>query len=318
MSEMITYFVDGVKKYIFLENVIDTGSSGVVYKGLLEGFGYVAVKIQKATRENYKLIGKEVRVRQILGSMPDYAIPIERVLYHPIAFKNIPRGWEDVLSLTDSISQTQAICIYPYAGDLDLFRVVEIRHLDQSLPEGEKYFSKGILVQYIKNLLKGLYELHKHNIAHLDIKPENIVLDKGQLKYIDFAFSCFYPHCADRLGSPQYMAPEILISEKIQNWEKPDVFSLGVVIFFLMTLGHNLIKIKEHKNEQKEISEFFAQHPNLDEVNQIFLQRIHEFDSIFVQFDYVPILPLLEAMVDPDETQRPTAEECFLWAEQNL
>ena len=56
--------------------------------------------------------------------------------------------------------------------------------------------------------------MHRKNIAHRDIKLENILIDKkGIIKLIDFGFSC--NAAADDLlrifcGTPSYMAPEIV------------------------------------------------------------------------------------------------------------
>lgn len=73
--------------------------------------------------------------------------------------------------------------------------------------------------------------MHSLNITHRDLKPENILLDSPNLetldvKIADFGFSC----CFDPekgldlvLGSPLYMAPEIIkISEKIDNIKSYD------------------------------------------------------------------------------------------------
>ena len=56
--------------------------------------------------------------------------------------------------------------------------------------------------------------MHGKNIAHRDVKLENILIDKkGIIKLIDFGFSC--NSSADEMlrvfcGTPSYMAPEIV------------------------------------------------------------------------------------------------------------
>ena len=47
------------------------------------------------------------------------------------------------------------------------------------------------------NLVKGLSYMHKKQIAHNDIKPDNIMvnLDTGGIKYIDFGISCHGKEC---------------------------------------------------------------------------------------------------------------------------
>ena len=64
-------------------------------------------------------------------------------------------------------------------------------------------------------VVQGIYYCHQRNVAHRDIKLENILLDetKTLVKIIDFGFSTCIPH--ERkvkifCGTPSYMAPEIV------------------------------------------------------------------------------------------------------------
>ena len=60
--------------------------------------------------------------------------------------------------------------------------------------------------------------MHKDNIAHRDLKPENILLEskdrnKFNVKIADFGFACLFDPQQGLdlvLGSPLYMAPEII------------------------------------------------------------------------------------------------------------
>ena len=61
--------------------------------------------------------------------------------------------------------------------------------------------------------------MHKQKIVHRDLKPENILLASENEKHLevkiaDFGFSCvFNPNVGLdlSLGSPMYMAPEIIV-----------------------------------------------------------------------------------------------------------
>jgi serine/threonine-protein kinase ULK/ATG1 len=79
--------------------------------------------------------------------------------------------------------------------------------------------------------------LHKQNIVHRDMKPENILLtsrdmNNFELKIADLGFAVKYDPQTGLdlvLGTPLYMAPE-LIERKKYN-EKVDVWSLGVICY---------------------------------------------------------------------------------------
>lgn len=96
---------------------------------------------------------------------------------------------------------------------------------------------------YFQQLVNAITYLHEEcHIAHRDIKPENILLDKnGNLKLADFGLASRFKRkdgtlrlSSDHRGSPQYMAPEILMGVKYHP-ERTDVWSIGVLVFVLLT-----------------------------------------------------------------------------------
>jgi calcium/calmodulin-dependent protein kinase (CaM kinase) II/calcium/calmodulin-dependent protein kinase I len=71
-----------------------------------------------------------------------------------------------------------------------------------------------------------------------DIKAENILMeskDSLEIKITDFGFACFYnkeEKKSEILGSPLYMAPEIVSLEPYDN--KVDIWSVGVIAYILL------------------------------------------------------------------------------------
>jgi len=84
--------------------------------------------------------------------------------------------------------------------------------------------------------------MHKKNIIHRDIKPENILLESDDptdltIKISDFGFArCYDPlegGLQDTLGSPLYMAPEIV--KRLRYDTKVDVWAAGIMSYILLS-----------------------------------------------------------------------------------
>jgi len=90
----------------------------------------------------------------------------------------------------------------------------------------------------IQQLAKALRYCHQRGISHKDIKLENICLDKRrQPVLIDFGFCEFTsPETKSTRwdGTPEYASPEVLLNLPFDT-KKADVYSLGVVMFILLT-----------------------------------------------------------------------------------
>ncbi|XP_054070965.1 serine/threonine-protein kinase ULK3 isoform X2 [Rissa tridactyla] len=77
--------------------------------------------------------------------------------------------------------------------------------------------------------------LHDHNISHLDLKPQNILLsapENPQLKLADFGFAQHMSPWDEKhvlRGSPLYMAPEMVCRQQYDA--RVDLWSVGVILY---------------------------------------------------------------------------------------
>ena len=118
-----------------------------------------------------------------------------------------------------------------------IFELAEKRDLLEYALGGNK-FEEGICIKYIfKKILEAVDKIHEKGVVHLDIKPQNILLDKYyEPKISDFGLSKIY-NCKEKIsslgcgGSMHYYSPERYM-EKFDPI-KADVFSLGITLFVL-------------------------------------------------------------------------------------
>ncbi|XP_068452433.1 triple functional domain protein-like [Clinocottus analis] len=95
---------------------------------------------------------------------------------------------------------------------------------------------------YLRDILEALHYLHSWRIAHLDLKPENIVVElhassQPVIKLTDFGDATqlnppsVYVH--PLLGSPEFSAPELILGQPAALTS--DLWSLGVVTYVVLS-----------------------------------------------------------------------------------
>ena len=119
------------------------------------------------------------------------------------------------------------ICMNYYDGET----------LDRRLKRGPLPVAEALRI--VARAADGLACAHGHNIIHRDIKPGNIMVTaNGDVKILDFGLAKL--HSSTRItksgavvGTCAYMSPEQTLGEELD--ERSDVFSLGVVLYELLT-----------------------------------------------------------------------------------
>lgn len=108
-------------------------------------------------------------------------------------------------------------------------------NLEQLRAAGHR-FAVTEIVDLGRRLAQGVACMHRLNILHRDIKPDNLHLgDDGRLRILDLGIAACEGLTAGegRAGTPSYMAPELFAGAP-HAWTT-DLYALGVTLYRLLT-----------------------------------------------------------------------------------
>jgi serine/threonine-protein kinase len=117
---------------------------------------------------------------------------------------------------------------------MEYVRGVDLKDL---LRRGER-LTLGRVADIVEEVAEALDYAHSRGVVHRDVKPANIILtEEGRVKITDFGIARLNTSNLTQegqlLGTPNYMAPEQILGHEVDH--RADVFSLGVVLFELLT-----------------------------------------------------------------------------------
>jgi molecular chaperone DnaK (HSP70)/formylglycine-generating enzyme required for sulfatase activity len=117
-------------------------------------------------------------------------------------------------------------------------------------------------LDYFRQACEGVKAIHSAGLVHLDLKPDNLLLQGGVIKVADFGLSRGMGRSSvaspellrDGVGTPWYMAPEQILAARPEELDhQTDIYSLGIILFEILdgappykgTAAEILMKIKE-------------------------------------------------------------------------
>jgi len=156
----------------------------------------------------------------------------------------------------------------------------------------EPRFKELELSAVLKQAATGLAVLHGQGFAHLDVKPDNILVGlTGEYKLADLGLAV--ADCASRddvsEGDCRYLSLQVLRGDHTAL-PKGDVFSLGIVGYELATFPEPLATNGEVWRRLREESDVLLTGSALPSLSE-------------------PMLALLRAMLHPSAAERPSSQE---------
>ena len=133
-------------------------------------------------------------------------------------------------------------CIQIYTDYLSNGNLFNALKHDETLDDDSKILTPTLRSIIVYGTVSGMCYLHKNNIIHRDLKPENIFLDKNYYPIIsDFGLSRFISNelvMTRKLGTPYFMAPELLYDDSKKITNKIDVYAFGVTLLTFFTTSY--------------------------------------------------------------------------------
>ena len=123
-------------------------------------------------------------------------------------------------------------------------------------------FTEDMLIQHVVvPMCKALHIAHRNRVLHLDIKPENILIDdKGDAVLIDFGVAKRYDEhnrIINREGMTSrsmFASPELKArGGMVRFGEEPDLFGLAATVYYLATEGEEPHPIMDLSEQDEDI-----------------------------------------------------------------
>ncbi|KAF4704967.1 hypothetical protein FOZ62_007131 [Perkinsus olseni] len=188
-----------------------------------------------------------------------------------------------------------------YESDNNLYVIMELcegGELFDVIDKREELYSGSI----IRQIFLGVAYLHQVGIVHRDLKLENCLFKtkdmRSCVKLIDFGLAGLKPMYHDKpwlkdvLGTALYMAPEV-ISDNTYYDEKCDSWSVGIIMYIMLTGQHPFWTPK-----------------SLSDENELF-ERVKTMEPDLSKIPSKAAAELVGLLLQKDPTKRPSAREAL-------
>jgi len=193
--------------------------------------------------------------------------------------------------------QTGCIRLFMTLYDDSLENVLKQRRLSSGT-----LYPVFTLREWATSISNGIDYLHYYFIAHRDLKSGNIFVSRGsngcvtELVIADFDTAIQVESekslLHQTMGTPGYMAPEVLQARECGYNLKCDIFSFGMILFELLFLTPP-----------------YSECDNSYEISELIIAGTPPKEPFELQPEYAPFHRLYQTCTDPDAEKRPSAQQ---------
>jgi serine/threonine protein kinase len=173
---------------------------------------------------------------------------------------------------------------------------------------------REILYRGMGCVCNAIHYLHQNNIRHEDLKPQNVLIYRGDILLTDFGFSLDFSDdsVSTTTGRPsawtiRYSAPEVLNSEPRNR--ATDIYSLGCILLEMIS-GFYGTRLSDLKAQWKHIGNGQSSFARNDEaVAAWFRDRQHDMRKNPAIPEVLHLCSMINMMLSPQRLHRPTAQQ---------
>ena len=247
---------------------LGTGHNGTVLKAIDIGKLMRLIEEMRASHKNIEYVTIKKLKKELKSAMRNSIVAEKRTVKRKFFYHNNFDDRSSVSNLSRDVHlalENSDYVIIPFARNEYGVEILELaltdvwhiflnpsfkpnQEMSKILPKGRLEAAKKV----IHFAAKGLEDIHKRGVIHHDIKPQNMVLTRDGVKYIDFEFSNTTSYLEGKRlsgafvkadickGTPSFLAPEVFdakrdlakkesLSYLDRDWfEKVDLYAFGI------------------------------------------------------------------------------------------
>nr|XP_006823009.1 PREDICTED: striated muscle-specific serine/threonine-protein kinase-like [Saccoglossus kowalevskii] len=164
----------------------------------------------------------------------------------------------------------------------------------------KSFYSEDEVVEFLRQLLDAVGFIHSQSIVHLDIRPDNVLLEsrrRNDIRLIDFGSARRLPEKGgvkvDADLIPEFMAPEAVEGQLLNT--SADIWSIGILAFIMLSGVSPFL----FKDKSETMAHILTTHCDLSLLYQQVSQHARDFINKTLQRHASDRLNVLESLQHP-------------------